>query len=41
MAYLIHVIYYSLAGASDLADMDKDNEGIDVKLKCAGFLTPF
>lgn len=39
MAYLIHLTYYSLAGASDLTDMDKGNEGIDIKLKCAGFLT--
>lgn len=41
MAYLIHMTYYSLAGASDLADMDKDKEGIDVKLKSSGFLTAF
>lgn len=39
MAYLIHVTYYSFASASDLTDMDKGNEGIDVKLKCAEFLT--
>lgn len=38
MDYLIPMTYYSLAGASDLADMDKDNKGTDVRLKSAGFL---
>lgn len=39
MGSLIHVTYYFLVGASDLAGMDKDNKGIDVKLKSAGFPT--
>lgn len=38
MGSLIHVTIYSLAGSSDLGDMDKDNKGIDVKLKGTGFL---
>lgn len=41
MGYLIHVTYYSLAGASDLTDMGRDNKGNDVRLKSTGFLAAF